>query len=743
MNSQLLLFGALAALLAALVVSRLRQGQASPTGTGTVQQTHGTVYRLLTDDFMQMDPAGIYARLKRWAETWATLEVPEARLVFRAIPLDLKEPLRAARQAESQAKGEAALRHLRQYAALLARDGEREMLSFEHYLVFPKLNGNAADSMADFLGSGLGVRLERVSDLPVLLPAHYRVTADGLTPEVGNHPLMTTLVSYDMAGTWDWKTLVDVMTVGFPIDISVSISTRHGASAFGALDRAATMLRGLTAQLGNKTALSKSQTDLLVLQESVRSGEALHQVGVAFLLRGKTSAELRDREQQVAGKLAGRVNVRRLNGMHGSVFRSYFTSERNAAPPKRLLHNMSSSGLALACGPIGLHRRGDTNGVYWGPSRQEPFCWDGFGENLNRPAHGVILGTTGSGKTLSMLSIAMREMNLRGTQVLVMDPLGNVRRLVDAVGPERSSHNVLSLTSLRLNPVECMYADLAEQAQHLAVVTRLLLGRALTEDEEIAISTASRIIYEGVTPDTPAVNQPRIEDMARVLKSLVGYEWLAETGDSLGSRLEVKYVQGPLAATFNTPTLTDWRLQKDLVAFNFRGIPEGEGMRRLLYYLVLSTIHREAYRQARQRRRIVLIDEFRVMSAEPDLARQVSLMFKTFRTLGVGVWAMEQDLTTFTGMDRAGLGASVDVQAGLQILSNAAFVFALAHKAAGAKEMPKYFPQLTDEYVRYLSSMNPDINPNDRGRGLMILSDAVYPVRIALTAHELQVLGGS
>jgi len=132
-----------------------------------------------------------------------------------------------------------------------------------------------------------------------------------------------------------------------------------------------------------------------------------------------------------------------------------------------------------------------------------------------------------------------------------------------------------------------------------------------------------------------------------------------------------------------------------------------------------------------------------VMSAEPDLARQVSLMFKTFRTLGVGVWAMEQDLTTFTGMDRAGLGASVDVQAGLQILSNAAFVFALAHKAAGAKEMPKYFPQLTDEYVRYLSSMNPDINPNDRGRGLMILSDAVYPVRIALTAHELQVLGGS
>jgi hypothetical protein len=551
------------------------------------------VYRLSAEDFSQLGLDAIVARLDRWRQVWAALETQRVRLVFRTTPMDMGEPIRRARRREAEVGDEITVQHLRQYTGLLDRASRSSVMGIEHYLVLPTMEGTESDTVADMLSSGLGLRALPVPDLPPLLPTQYCVHAGMLAPESGNYPLYSVLVSYDMAGQWDYAVFPKLMSRG-PLALAVEIVTHHGAAAYGKLDRVQELLRGLMVQIGSKAALEKMRTGYAALMAGVQQGDALHQVGVAVLVQGRTEAELLERERQVISSVTGRVYLRKIEGMTSDLFRAFFTSAPKPEPPVRLFHNMTSAGVAVASGPLGVRRRTDTQGILWGISGQMPYFWDGFGPDLKEPNHGIILGVTGSGKTVSVFAMALREMNMMSAQVVVMEPMGNCRRLVQAVGPERASYNPLSMRSLRINPIEVLYDDPAEQSAHLAVVISLLLGRALAEEEEIALDAIVPMIYEGVTPETPAVNQPRLENLAWALRSLGGERWLRDAAARLGGLLEERYIRGTRAAVFNVPTQSDWRLESDLVAFDFQGIPEAEGLRRLGYYLVLSAIQREA-----------------------------------------------------------------------------------------------------------------------------------------------------
>jgi hypothetical protein len=698
------------------------------------------VYRLTSYDFTQLRLEAIRARLERWRGVWAAVEVPRLRLISRTVPMAMDRAIKRARRREAGCEDADRIEHLRQYAGLLRRAGDGPLFGIEHFLVFPTLDDEEARVVANVVISGLGLHGVAVGDLPPLLPARYQVGASLLEPLSGAHPLFSILVSHDLSGEWDYAVYPRILQRPGVV-LSIDVLSHNGSAAYQRLDRAEQLLRGLSVQLGTRAALDKLQVAYQQLAEGVRAGDAIHQVVSGVLVRGRTEEELRRQEDEVRSAGAGHVHFRRVDGLSGELFRALFTSGPSSVPP-RLRHNMTSKGMAVASGTLGLRKRQATEGILWGISGSSPFFWDGFGPDLNEPNHGVVLGATGSGKTVSTFATALREMNVMGSQVVVMEPMGNCRRLVDAVGQERASYNPLSLSKLRFNPVEVLYGTRAEQAAHLALVTSLLLDRPLEEDEEIALDRASSMIYEGVTPETPSVNQPRIQDLVWALRHCGAESWLADASRRLGSVLEQKFVRGSQGTIFNVTTEKDWRLRRDLTAFDFQDIPEKRGLRRLLYYLVLSTIRREAHRQARSRRRIVIIDEFRALSSHEALAQQVALMYKTFRTLGVGIWALEQDVITFVGAGQ-GRGTSVDVEAGTYILANSTFGVILAQRPVEAQRLPTFFPQLTRDHVRTLMSLSPQRNPGDKGRGVVVLPNQVHPIKFVLTQSELASLGGS
>lgn len=698
------------------------------------------VYRLTSEDFTQLRLEAIRARLERWRQVWATLEVPRLRLISRTIPMDVEGAVERVRRREARCEQEGRVHHLRQYAGLLQRAGDGPLFGIEHFLVLPTLDGEKAHAVANLIVSGLGLRGVAVADLPPLLPTRYEARARLLAPQSGAHPLLSILISYELTGQWDYTVYPRILQRPGVV-LSLDVLSHNGAAAYQRLDRAEQLLSGLAVQLGVRAALEKLQAGYQQLAAGVRAGDAIHQVVSGVLVSGRTEEELQRREEEVASAGAGHVRFRRVDGLAGELFRALFTSQP-ASPPARLRHNVTSKGMAVASGTLGLRKRRTTEGVLWGISGTTPFFWDGFGPELNEPNHGVVLGATGSGKTVSAFAMALREMNMMDSQVVVMEPMGNCRRLVDAVGEQRASYNPLSLSDLRFNPIEILYDAPAEQSAHLALVVALLLNRTLEEEEEIALDRAAAMIYEGVTPETPALNQPRVQDLVWALQNCGAESWLADASGRLGSVLEQKLVRGSLGAVFNAATEGDWRMRRDLTAFDFQYIPEKRGLRRLLYYLVLSTIRREARRRARSRRRIVIIDEFRALSSHAALAQQVALMYKTFRTLGVGIWALEQDVITFVGAGE-GAGASVDVEAGTYILANSTFGVILAQRPVEAQKLTAFFPQLTDDHVRTVMSLSPQSNPGDKGRGVIVLPDRVHPIKFVLTERELAWLGGS
>lgn len=702
------------------------------------------VYRLQAADFAQMSREAITSRTRRWAETLAIVDLERVRFVFRSVPLRLTEPLARARRAEAEATDDQQAAHLRSYAGLLAQASSGVLFNVDHYLVLPGLENDVADAKASAFCSGLAVGGMRLPDLPSLLPTRYVERPEWLEPAMGNHPLMSVLVSYDLSGTWDWTVLTGFLTLGLPIDVAVDLRTHVGPAAFGVLDRRQVTIEGLQMQLGAKSALAKQAADYASLLRDVQEGQAIHEVAVAVLARGRSRKALDETITKIKARGAGRILFDRYSGLQARHYKAFFTGLKEPAPPTQLRRNVSSLGAATALGPLGLRRRAQTRGLMWGYSQQEPFFWDGFGARLNQANHWVVLGTTNSGKTTSLFGLLWREMDLLGTQGIILDPIGNCRSLIGAIGEQRTSYNPLSLRSLRINPVELIYEDMPTQMAHLTVILQMLLGRPLSIPELTALDLVLPTLYGSINVGTHPRNQPQLEQLSRLLRSSRRLQGdIGTAGRRLGDLLYHRYVQGSLQSVFCTDTRADWRLEKDLVAFDFRGVPDEANLRRLAYYLVLSVIEREAYRQKRARRRWVVVDEFARLSTDSNLAARVAMMFKTFRTLGVGVMALEQDLVTFIGSREMAANQTEQARSGRQILNNATGVLALAHQPAGAQVLPLFFPQLTDEHVRHLMGLNPQGNAADRGRGLVILADQVYPLKISLTRHELNVLGST
>jgi hypothetical protein len=699
-------------------------------------------YELTAADFTQLAPGAVLGILSRWTQTLATTEAPRLRLLLRALPVNLRAPIHRARRAEAEADDARRARYIRAYASHLIRTVSDHTFAVEHYMVLPGATGQEADYHLHALASGLGIHARRLDGHPALLPTRYREGFSNLIPRSGNHPLLSVLTSYDLSGNWDWRVLAPVLHAGYPVTLAIEMHNYTGPQAMALLSRQQAQLEGLRTNIGAKPALMKRAADFETLLGYVQQGEAVHLVSIAALVQGENEEELLSRESQIGGLTSGYVQLTRYDGMQADLFRTFFTDTQQA-PDKQFQRNVTSSGAAVMLGPLGLSQMGDTHGIFWGRSQRGVFFWDGFGPQLNQPNHWVWLGTTGSGKTGSSSALLLREMNLAGTQVIMLDPMGNCLSLVEELG-ERASFNPLSLDTLRMNPVERIYDNDAQQGAHLQVILHLLLGRELTELENVAVDLSLVRLYDGITSQTPAANQPTLEILSRVLQyGLASSPMVEAAARQLGALLYERFVRGSMSTVFNVATESDWRLERDLVAFDFRGVPAEANLRRLAYYLVLSTLERWALDHKRERRRIVWIDEFARLSGEPMLARQVATMFKTFRTLGVGVWALEQDLVTFVGLEDVGGSSQIDISAGLQILSNASGVVALAHLAAGAQVLPQRFPQMLDDHVSFLTSLRPKEHAEDRGRGLLLMGDQVHPLHITLTPYELQVLGGS
>jgi hypothetical protein len=418
----------------------------------------------------------------------------------------------------------------------------------------------------------------------------------------------------------------------------------------------------------------------------------------------------------------------------------------------------------------GVGREQSSSGYYVGVSVDEVaphvhyLDWKG-----NEPFHGIILGRTGKGKTVGAQALAWR-MAEQGTQVVMLEPQGHSRRLLQMAGGKNVSYSQLSYATTQLNILDVVYENPTDQYDHVITLLGLLLDplgnnpRRFSNAEVAAVRRALQLTYarydweaelmadHGLTPtlETFCHKLVQVAEQAAPVQVLTVQDaalpmsgrQVAEAAANLAEEIESLYVHGDYAGTFNVPTNLDLTLQERIVLFDFSHVPERR--RPLFYYAVLAGINHQVRRNPRKR--AIFVDEVHYMSQEPSLMTFLANMVKTVRTFGAGVIMIDQDLEAFIGVDGAqaeSMAAGLNVSAGQFILNNISWLIVFGMKREAAHRLARLFKdEILPSHAEFLTRMGSD---DRHGNGMAVVlwggkADMVY---FQLRPIEAEYLLGS
>ena len=706
-----------------------------------VGQTGGAhIYRISPADLTQYPPQMIAGLLSRWSGFWAGAR-PPIRMVVHSTPFQADQVIEETRIAALTARERWRSRALSLYSRFLEDMIQRAaMYQAEHELLMWAGSETEAQATVGSMASFMGLQAEGTEMTP-LLKGNYEVQVDHLKPTMPRQPCIILLVSHEFTGEWSWADpLVTILRQSFPVSIAVDVE--RNMSANQALRKLVQFENVVLDVLNNnKTGRDPKAEgalqDIQLAMAKANAGLSLHFTTVVVAVKGATLQEARQNVEAIRTLTAARMALVMIPGGQEELLKFFTPTKREAINLPEISHNITSDGMAVLSAPYGFRRRSSTDGVFWGVgstggSDSYPIFWNGFGADPDKPAayHGLFLGKSGYGKTVSMNAMCYREA-LRGTQIVMMEPQGHSQKLVNLVG-EGASYNPLSLRSMQINPLDPISDSLNEQKGYQISLYRLMLKqidphRSLTMQEAGLLDAALSMVYDGLDdPLNTAPNHvPQLEHLCHYLKTL--------GAKNLARDLRLNYVDGGLGEVFNRPTNLDVGLEADVVTYNFNEIPEAS--RSLIYTLVLGRIQRIVRVGGRMRRRIVAIDEFGWMAQEPMLNELVALWIKTFRTFGCGVWLAEQDLIRLTG------GAGSGDLSGHSVIGNSVFQLFFFHESAAAEVVSTTFPNLAP----YQATLETFPRPQEAGlaEAVLRIPDGAYHTYMVLAPAEAQALLGS
>ena len=652
-----------------------------------------------------------------------------------------------------------------------------EMRKTRHYLVDFN-DAITAGDLAHWRVVAAGPGEEGYPQLPI--PGDYAENHDHMAPvlkkkdgrlQVDNSRYRyAVLASYQLTRTWDWRhPLAQMITAADgPMVICIDVRKLHPERVTASAEFWQGMINNGQDRNAN-IASEDAETALTVRDESV------HHVRVLFMLLDKSPASLRARLESLRKTSTQYMKVDRMLGYQAAAARMFGPTAKPSGMPAGHFNTLSSAPAVFA-GMWGVGREQSNNGFYVGISVDEVaphvyyLDWQG-----NDPFHGIILGRTGKGKTVGAQALAWR-MAEQGVQVVLLEPQGHSRRLLQLSGGKDVSYSRLSYATTRLNILDVVHENPTDQYDHVITLLGLLLDplgnnpRRFGNAEVAAVRRALQLTYSrydwqeelmadhSLTPTletlchklyqvaeqaAPAqVLTIRTESsMANAALPITGGQ-VAEAAAGLAEEIESLYVYGDYADTFNVPTNLDLTLKERIVLFDFSQVPERR--RPLFYYATLAGINHQVRRKPRKR--AIIVDEVHYMNQEASLMTFMANMVKTVRTFGAAVVMIDQDLEAFIGVEGAqaeSMAAGTNVTAGQFILNNSSWLIAYGMKRDAAFRLAMHFKdEVLPSHAEFLARMGSD---DRHGKGMAVVrangkADMVY---FQLRPIEAEYLFGS
>jgi len=576
------------------------------------------------------------------------------------------------------------------------------------------------------------------------------------------------LASYQLTRTWDWRhPLAQTITAADgPMVICIDVRKVHPERVTASAEFWQGMI--LNGQDRNAVIASEEAEAALMVRD-----EAVHHVRVLFMLLDKSTAGLRERLESLRKTSTQYMKVDRMLGYQAAAARMFGPAAKPPGMPAGHFNTLSRAPAVFA-GMWGVGREQTAGGYYVGISVDEVaphvyyLDWKG-----NDPFHGIILGRTGKGKTVGAQALAWRLAE-QDVQVVLLEPQGHSRRLLQLAGGKNVSYSQLSYATTKLNILDVVYANPTDQYDHVITLLGLLLDplgnnpRRFSNAEVAAVRRALQLTYarydwerelmvdHGLTPtlETFCHKLYQVAEQAAPVQlvmtgngsnglstSVLGGQ-VAEAAADLAEEIESLYVYGDYAGTFNVPTNLDLRLKERIVLFDFSQVPERR--RPLFYYATLAGINHQVRRKPCQR--AIIVDEVHYMNQEASLMTFLANMVKTVRTFGAAVVMIDQDLEAFIGVDGAqaeSMATGTNVTAGQFIINNVSWTVAFGMKRDAAYRLADHYKdEILPSHAEFLARMGSD---DRHGKGMAVVrangkADMVY---FQLRPIEAEYLIGS
>lgn len=574
----------------------------------------------------------------------------------------------------------------------------------------------AAEATAQAQASALATYQQGLTTTrDIIAPADFIVSTNHI--QLGSYYVRTLFVyAYPRYLSTNW--LSPIINYDATMDIGMFISPMNNGEVMNTLRRKLAQVessRQIVAEKGlvRDPELDTAYGDIDTLREEMAQGQTkLFQYALYFTLYAKSLDELTTLSKQLAATLGGLLIYTKESLVQ---MEQGFTSTLPLHLDQLgIVRNLDTGSLSTTF-PFSSSELTSDDGILYGINRHNDslILFDRF--NLEN-ANSTVFATSGAGKSY-MVKLELLRYLMLGTDVIVIDPEDEYRKLAEAVG---GSYLEISLNSAkRINPFDLPVVQNPEEEQEDALrstITTLhglirLMAGGLTAEEDAILDRALKETYalKDITedPQTQQNPAPLMSDLIAVLGNLRGAE-------NLVLRLD-KYVNGTFASLFNQPT--NFTIGGGMVVFSVRDLEES--LRPIAIYVILNYIWNLV--RSSLKRRIMVIDEAWWMMQYEDSARFLYGLAKRARKYYLGVTVISQDVEDFLGS-----------KYGKAVVSNSAMRMLLKQSTSSIEAVSEAF-NLTEQ-EKYLL-LNADV-----GEGLFFAGLNHVSIKVVASYTEDQII---
>jgi hypothetical protein len=308
-----------------------------------------------------------------------------------------------------------------------------ELRGLAHHLLCWLPDGVRPEQQASLISRAFGTTAQ-LAALPPLLRGQYDERRDHLAPREPHLPLISLLAADDLRGTWTLWTLARLLDLDLDLHLCIDVVPLDRTRAELKVDFVATATENsLRDGSGPRDVKTERKLETArYFQEQAEQG--FHAIRLLVAVEGRDRTSLDAAVRQVVTTMGSALRLVRPPFGQGPLADFFTTKPTRQIAAFCNVRTEIGHGAAVML-PFGIRRPARTDGLMWLIEGQTPIMFNPMRDaaGRKRAGHAVVLGKTGSGKTLSAFVWAMRMLAL-GWQVVFFEPQGHAKRFIRACG---------------------------------------------------------------------------------------------------------------------------------------------------------------------------------------------------------------------------------------------------------------------------------------------------------------------